>query len=65
MEKSGPEEMLICSTLGITWGDSVDYADACKGQGNTIDDLNNRFVFSRGIVLAIARFFRFHNFSSL
>jgi hypothetical protein len=30
-------------------GNPVKYADARKGQRNTIDELNNRFVFTHGI----------------
>jgi len=38
-------------------GYPVEHTDAGKSQGNTIDDLKRWFAFTRGIVLAIARFF--------
>jgi hypothetical protein len=42
-------------------GYPIKHADARKSQRNTIDDLNNRFVLTRGIFLVVVQFFRIHD----
>jgi hypothetical protein len=50
-------KLLYLFDSGHDLGNPVDHTDTCKGQGNTIDELKSGFAFTRGIVLAIARFF--------
>jgi hypothetical protein len=54
-------KLLYLFDSGHDLGYPINYADTRKGQRNTIDDLNNRFVFTRGICLVVVQFFGIHN----
>ena len=54
-------KLLYLFDPGHNLGNPVKYADARKGQRNTIDELNNRFVFTRGIFLTAVQFFGIHD----
>ena len=50
-------KLLYLFDSGHDLGNPVKHTDARKGQRNTIDDLNNRFVFKHGIFLAVVQFY--------
>lgn len=57
-------KLLYLFDPGHDLGNPVEHTDARKGQCNTIDDLNKRFVFTRGIFLAVVQFFGIHDIVS-
>jgi hypothetical protein len=54
-------KLLYLFDPGHHLGNPIEHTDAGKGQRNTIDDLNNRFVFKHRIFLVVARFFGIHD----
>ena len=49
-------KLLYLFDPGHHLGNPIEHTDAGKGQRNPIDELNNRFVFPRGIFLVVVRF---------
>jgi hypothetical protein len=58
-------KLLHLFDFGHHLGNSVEHTDARKGQGNTIDNLDNRFVLKYGIFLAVVHFFGIHDVVSM
>jgi hypothetical protein len=54
-------KLLHLFDFGHHLGYPVEHPDTRKGQGNTIDDLKRRFVFTHGIFLLVVQFFGIHD----